>query len=293
MYLIVEDDANCPSPKDLKLTDLPVSDNYLTSMDDMTSNGWSFSSNIETGNWQSVYDRCANDALIFWGKKEESGSVMAKFSGTGSATLDYGNCGLQGTVTVYLKNNVIHTAAKNSKDPKDPKNSFSNKIYFSFSPNDVLKLEDTDAGAIRIISLDLRCQGIPLDFLLILSNINHIAIMMNHIFPIFMVYSLHPLDYYKAPPGQNCPSDLIVATQEECEAAGKQLGDNIMPKHNPSKYRPAGCFSSYGDGGSAFNPTIDPSATALKNKNMFGGICKSKGKRHNFKQTHALNKAIC
>ena len=173
MYIIVEDDANCPSPKDLKFTDLPVSDNYLTSMDDMTSNGWSFSSNIETGNWQSVYDRCGNDALIFWGKKEESGSVMATFSGTGSATLEYGNCGLQGTVTVYLNNNVIHTAAKNSKNPKDPNNSFSNKIYFSFSPNDVLKLEDTDAGAIRIISLDLRCQGIQLEFLSILSKIKN------------------------------------------------------------------------------------------------------------------------
>ena len=92
-----------------------------------------------------------------------------------------------------------------------------------------------------------------------------------------MVYSLHPQDYYKAPPGQHCPSDLIVGSQEECEAAGKQLGDTIMPKHNPSKYRPAGCFSSYGAGGSAFNPTIDPSATVLKDKNMFGGICKSKG----------------
>ena len=57
-----------------------------------------------------------------------------------------------------------------------------------------------------------------------------------------------------------------------------------MPKHNPSKYRPAGCFSSYGDGGSAFNPTIDPSATALKNKNMFGGICRSKGKNPKFQK---------
>ena len=148
-----------------------MSDNHLTSIDDLTSKGWIFSSNIESGNWQAVYDRCGNDALIFWGTKEKSGSVMATFSGTGSATLEYGNCGLQGTVTVSLNNNVIHTAGKNSKDPKDPNNSFSNKIYFSFSPNDVLKLEDTDAGAIRIISLDLRCQGITLEFLLILSHI--------------------------------------------------------------------------------------------------------------------------
>ena len=88
---------------------------------------------------------------------------------------------------------------------------------------------------------------------------------------------MYTSDYYNAPAGQNCPSDTVITSQEECEAASIQLNHKMMPKHQPNNKRPAGCFSAYASGVSAFNPMTDPSATSLNNKKSYGGVCKSKG----------------
>ena len=73
-------------------------------------------------------------------------------TGSGTASLDYGNCfeGERGKVNVYLNSNLIDVAKKNT---------FSKKVAFDFFPNDVLLLSETDVAIIKLNSLTLSCKG--------------------------------------------------------------------------------------------------------------------------------------
>ena len=90
---------------------------------------------------------------------------------------------------------------------------------------------------------------------------------------------MYIIDYFKALGGQNCPTNQIVASRQECEVAGSQLGypfakevTSVDNPSNPGENRPAGCFWDQ-NGHSYFNTNMDASASW----NGVGGICKRKG----------------
>ena len=87
-------------------------------------------------------------------------------------------------------------------------------------------------------------------------------------------------NYYKAPAKENCPTNLVIITLQECETAGLQLGYSFR-KEFTHTMRPAGCFWDNIVKRSFFNTILDPSAT-LKIPERAGGICKSKGKALDF-----------
>ena len=83
-------------------------------------------------------------------KDSGDGLLSATFSGSGTVTLDYGNCHSNGKVTVYF-NGILQDIASN----KSP----SQRISLDYSPSDVLLLKETDEGIIKLNSLRLSCKG--------------------------------------------------------------------------------------------------------------------------------------
>ena len=82
------------------------------------------------------------------------GDVRATFSGTGTATLDFGNCHpSRGETNVLLMSGdnirTLDTAEKNTP---------SKQIMFDFSPGEVLLIGEAD-GVIKLNSLTLNCKG--------------------------------------------------------------------------------------------------------------------------------------
>ena len=140
MYLI--DINDCP---DNKLTD-------VSSKSHMEKNGWSFDTNF---NGPDANVAACAKTNTWYGFKflevgEKVGTVKAKFTGSGTATLDYGNCFTAGKVNVYLNAELKDVAVSNTP---------SKKITFDFSPNDVLLLSETDEDAIiKLNTLTLTCN---------------------------------------------------------------------------------------------------------------------------------------
>ena len=78
-----------------------------------------------------------------------TGKVSATFAGTGTATLDYGNCYTGGSTTAFLNDKLIDLAG-NDTPPK--------QIIFDFSPGDVLVIAEA-GGIIKLNSLTIQCRG--------------------------------------------------------------------------------------------------------------------------------------
>ena len=85
----------------------------------------------------------------FYGYKYASavGFVKATFKGSGTGTLDFGNCYFTGVTKVYLNNSPIGIANSNEK---------SVVISFDYQKGDVLKITEEGIGILRINSLKLR-----------------------------------------------------------------------------------------------------------------------------------------
>ena len=83
-------------------------------------------------------------------KDSGDGWLSAAFSGSGTVTLDYGNCHSNGNVSVYF-NGIIQDIASS--------NSPSNEISLDYFPSDVLLLKETNEGVIKLNSLRLSCKG--------------------------------------------------------------------------------------------------------------------------------------
>ena len=80
------------------------------------------------------------------------------------------------------------------------------------------------------------------------------------------------LGFEKYPGGENCPSDRIVATVDECKAASAVLGlTGGTNFHQDSSGYPAGCYwkNTY----LYFNAVVDPSQTNPESFGVRGGVC--------------------
>ena len=115
----------------------------------MEDNGWAFDVNYDKPN--NFKSTCDMHNTWYGFKYPGEGKVSATFTGSGTATLDYGNCYTLGKVNVYLNGELKDVAYKNTP---------SRKITFDFSPNDVILLSETDGETvIKLNSLKVICNG--------------------------------------------------------------------------------------------------------------------------------------
>ena len=147
MYLIGA--KNCLEVSDFKLTD-------VSSKSQMENSGWSF--DIEYHNPEKYKKTCGTNNTWYgftsnWVERERNSKITATFTGSGTATLDYGNCFFDskhnGKVNVYLNGKLVDVADMST---------VSKQITFAFSPMDVLLLSE-DTGIIKINSLKMNCKG--------------------------------------------------------------------------------------------------------------------------------------
>ena len=118
----------------------------------MENNGWTFSSDIRSEGIsadKAILDACGSETWYGWGGSG-NGKVSATFVGSGTATLDYGNCWIHGTVNVYLNGVILATSQKKSP---------SQITTFTFSPSDVLSVEESGHAVIKLNSLMVKCRG--------------------------------------------------------------------------------------------------------------------------------------
>ena len=132
----------CLEAADGKLTD-------LSSKSTMENNGWSFDTNK---NKEPHFKSTCDMHNTWYGFKYPGvGTVSSTFTGSGTATLDYGNCHHVDKVSVSLNGELLDVANKNTS---------SKQITFVFYPNDVLLLSETNGETIiKLNSLNLTCKG--------------------------------------------------------------------------------------------------------------------------------------
>ena len=132
----------------------------------MESNGWVFygKKRCGTGNW---YEDSKGQKVCGPGSWYCSGSAIGSISttlrGSGSATLDFGNCYTKGKVVVLLNGQEINGKGKSTANA----NVKSKNITFKFIPGDELKIIEPDNGIIKLNSFNVKpkVQG--------KSSINH------------------------------------------------------------------------------------------------------------------------
>ena len=140
MYLI--DVNGCPKEADFELTD-------VSSKLQMENKGWSF--DIMYHQYDPFKNQCGMNDTWYGFNHPGDGKITATFTGSGTATLDYGNCLHLGEVNVYLNGTLIDVAHKNMP---------SKKITFDFSPYEVLSISETNGTIIKLNSLELAsCKG--------------------------------------------------------------------------------------------------------------------------------------
>ena len=137
---------NCPHPADLELTD-------VSSKLQMETKGWAFSPNIRHKPLE--FNNTCGKHNTWYGDKnpDVAGSfveITATFTGSGTATLDYGNCRDKGKVNVNLGRDRVDTAYENTT---------SKLKKFKFFPKQVLSLRVSGPSVIKLNSLQLTCQG--------------------------------------------------------------------------------------------------------------------------------------
>ena len=117
---------------------------------EMEHKGWSFT--IKAHKLDKYKGKCGMGNTWYGHSYPDDGDmskITATFTGSGIATLDYGNCYGGGMVEVYLNDKRIDFANRNTP---------SKQIQFHYSPNTVLKLSETKA-IIKLNSLGLTCTG--------------------------------------------------------------------------------------------------------------------------------------
>ena len=116
----------------------------------MLTNGWQMELSTNIPTWvQKITDKYCN-ANTFYGfiAGPKVGKVMATFKGSGSATLDFGNCATQGFTSVFLNKQYIAHAGPNTP---------SKLISFQYNPGSTLLLNEFCSGIIKINSLKVDC----------------------------------------------------------------------------------------------------------------------------------------
>ena len=121
---------------------------------DMKDGGWIV--NVMTNPNKKIYATngyCGNET--FWGYQENAaiGYVKATFKGSGTGTLDFGNCYTKGKTRVYLNNRRIAEVSIGGDVRGGGK---SKVISFDYKKGDVLKITEEEVGIIKINSLKLE-----------------------------------------------------------------------------------------------------------------------------------------
>ena len=126
----------------------------------MESNGWVFhgKKGCGTGKW---YEDSNGQKVCGPGSWYCSGSAIGSISttlrGSGSATLDFGNCYTKGKVVVLLNGQEINGKGKSTANA----NVKSKNITFKFIPGDELKIIEPDNGIIKLNSFTLSKRSTP------------------------------------------------------------------------------------------------------------------------------------
>ena len=116
----------------------------------MKNAGW----NLGVEEWQNshakVAEKCRRGTNWFgWSAHAKVGIVSTTLQGNGKATLDFGNCWDTGEVKVYLNDEVVASAQKNTP---------SKTVSFNFHDGDILKLRDEGPNSkITINDITFSC----------------------------------------------------------------------------------------------------------------------------------------
>lgn len=126
----------------------------VSSKTSMQSAGWSFDFTNADGASQ-VAPSCGGGSNWYgWSGGNTVGTLTSPaLQGSGTATIEYGNCWDAGSVKLYLNNRLIDTASPNS-----PKGDTTQKKVFIFHDGDVVSLKDEDGNAVvNLKALTFEC----------------------------------------------------------------------------------------------------------------------------------------
>ena len=111
----------------------------------MQASGWNISvDNINNGNYYVLCQAGGGWWGYSWGYT--IGSISYMFKRQGTAVLSYGNCYTGGQVVVYL-NDVEISKAYGNQNPKE--------TTFDFFKGDILRIDEVNAGIIKLYSLKM------------------------------------------------------------------------------------------------------------------------------------------
>ena len=122
----------------------------------MTQHGWQFdftdNDSNSTDAYKNISTKCGSQAKWYgWSANSTVGTLSVTLQGAGKVRLNFGNCWDNGTVKVYLNDELIATAAVGNK---------SVVKTFQFTAGSVLKLKDEDGNSvISLNSINFICDG--------------------------------------------------------------------------------------------------------------------------------------
>ena len=130
----------------------------ITSRDIMEANGWVFenlTSNISycMPSRPTIKEKCRGENGTHWygwGCGKNVGAVSITFKGSGTATLNYGNCWDSGRVNVYLNNVKVSYSLPGTTE----------MYRFPYNDGNELKIMDEEGNAIiNIFDITFNCKG--------------------------------------------------------------------------------------------------------------------------------------
>ena len=88
--------------------------------------------------------------------------------------------------------------------------------------------------------------------------------------------TLGSVGFEKYPSGENCPTDRVVETLDECKTASALLGLTFYSSYSLT-YRPAGCNwrteHPLNKKLSFFNTVVNPNQTSISENDIFAAVC--------------------
>ena len=129
-----------------------INDNDYSSTSAMQEAGWVFSGNMNS--LPSDYaSHCQTSPASSWygfANGNAVGTLSVVLPGSGSGTVDFGNCHTSGTVVLYINDQSVASA---------PVGTHSLVAHITFVAGDTLRLSDEDTTIIRLNSIQLNCEG--------------------------------------------------------------------------------------------------------------------------------------
>ena len=114
----------------------------------MQRNGWII--DVKKSMDPRYSNSCGKETWYGYSPGGSIGSVKTRFRGNGAATLNFGNCYGRGRVIVYLNDDEISRAYKNTKKME---------VTFEYFQGDRLSIKEFSSAIIKLNSLTLRNQG--------------------------------------------------------------------------------------------------------------------------------------